>query len=210
MKRSTLLLLLLAMFLLLFGALFSLSDFKLQRAEMAVESSASTYAFGDNGNGSGLQTKALDLYVRAPAMIESELIQALRDALDTNPYVGRIELRQSPPAAGEESVLVLTMEDPQSLFWTPVYARAALTVDVAYASDGEVEWIGEEVVVLEAQEPPAARVVRVRGEYNFEGTAYGLISRPGYATYLAGEVAQTVNQALADTLTAQYTPLSQQ
>lgn len=210
MKRSTLLLLLSVMLLLLFGVLFSLSDFRLQRAEMAVESTASTYAFGDNGNGSGLQTKPLDLYVRAPAMIESELIQALREELATNPYVGQIELHETPPAAGKESVLVLTMEDPQSLFWTPVYARAALTVDVAYASDGEVEWIGEEVVELRAQEPPAARVVRVRGEYSFADSAYGLISRRGYFTYLAGEMAQTVNQALADTLAAQYASIGQQ
>ncbi len=210
MKRSTLLLLLSIMLLLVFGVLFSLSDFRLQHAEMAVDSTASTYAFGDDTEGSATQAQALDLYVRIPTMIESELVQALRDELATNPYVGQIKLRETPPAAGKESVLVLTMEDPQSLFWTPVYARAALVVDVAYASDGEVEWMGEEVVELKAQEPLAARIVRVRGEYSFDDSAYGLISRRGYFTYLADEVAQTVNQALADTLAAQYASSGQQ
>ncbi len=208
MKRATLLLLIPIALLLLFAAAIFLLDFRLQQAEMGVESSFSTYAFGQDGEGTAPPAQALDLYVRAPAMLEGELIEALQEELIANPHVGQINLRETPPAPGADSVFVLTMEGPQSYFWTPVYARSALTVDVAYASDGEVAWIGEQVVTIEADEKPAARVVRTRGEYTFDSTAYGLLSRPAYRRYLAEEIAHTVIDALASTLADQRGALS--
>ena len=201
MKRSTRLLLSVPLFLLfVIALLLYLFEFNFQRGEMTVESSASTYAFGEDVAGPAVAAPPVDLYLRVPAFLEARLVEALEEALAQNAYVGPVNFKELPPAAGSESVLVLTMEQPQMYRWTPLYAQAGLTVDLAYASDGEVAWIGEKVVTLTAEDKPDRRVVRLRGDYSFDYSAYGLLSRPGFVQYLADEMSQTVNETLANTL----------
>ena len=202
MKRT--LLLMLALIVLLLAAAFLLLDFRFQQAEMAVDSTASTYSFSIGEKTPLPLEQSLDLYVQGPPELEDELAEALSAKLATNPYVGEINLHEHevPPAPGADSVLIVAIEQPSTLFWSPLYARTTMTVDVAYASDGEVDWIDEDVVRLSNEGVPEP-VVRIEGEYAFDGSAYGLISGPGYAHYLAEEVAQTVNQSLADTIASQ-------
>lgn len=190
----------LAILIILFAAAFLLLDFRAQKAEMAVDSTVETYTFG-HGERSGPWPleQALDLYVQAPRDLEGELVEALSEELSANPYVGDINVQEAPPAAAKDSILVVEIAKPSVAFWSPFYARTVMTVDLAYASDGQVAWMDADTVHLvsgELSEP----VFRARGEYSFDGNAYGLISGPGYARYLAEEVAQTVNDSLADHL----------
>lgn len=199
MKRSTRLILFLVALLVIIAAVFLLLDFRLLRAQMAVDSNTETYSFSiDEGRRLPLE-QDLDLYVQAPQGLEEALVEALSEELPTNPYVGAVNVEEEPPAAAADSVLVVEIDEPSVLFWSPFYARTVMTVDVAYASDGEVAWIDEDVVALVSSDPPVP-VVRVRAEHTFNGRAYGLISGPGYASYLANELATYINAALANTL----------
>jgi len=197
MKRLAKLLLLATIVLVIFAAAFLLLDFRFQQAQMAVDSSVETYAFSVDDETPLPLEQTLDLYIRAPLSMEDELAEALRAELATNPYVREVKLREAPPAPADDSVLVLAIDEPSVLFWSPLYARTVLNVTAAYASDGAVDWIEEDVVHLE-NDGLANPVVRMRGEYALDGSAYGLISGPGYAHYLAEELAQMVNESLAN------------
>ncbi len=162
MKQSTQLILLLVGLLVVFTAIFLLLDFRLLQGQMAVNSSASTFASSVDEQSRFPLNQDVDLYVQAPQEFENKLVGALREALQTNPYLGEInpeidpELNPDaePLLAAEGSVLVIEIEDPTTFFWTPFYARSETTVQVAYASDGEVTWIGEDTVVFETTDPP--------------------------------------------------------
>jgi uncharacterized protein (TIGR01732 family) len=201
MKRSTQLIIVLFILLIALGAAFFLLDFRLMQAGMAENSNVATYSFSVSEETPLPLEQDLDLYVDGPPLLEEELVSALMAELRTNPYVRNVNLQEEPVTASADTVLVVEIAEPSTLFWSPVYARTVMTVDVAYASDGEVAWIEEQVVAL-ASDDASGPVVRVRGEYIFDGNAYGLISGPGYASYLSAQVAQTVNQSLADTLAA--------
>ncbi|HEX6383766.1 MAG TPA: hypothetical protein VF177_03755 [Anaerolineae bacterium] len=181
------------------AAAFLLLDFRLLRAQMAVDSNAGTYSFSIDEERRLPLEQDLDLYVQAPQGLEAQVVEALSEELPTNPYVRAVNVQEEPLAAAVDSVVVVEIDEPSVLFWSPFYARTVMTVDVAYASDGEVAWIDEDVVVLESSDPPVP-VVRVRAEHSFNGSAYGLISRPGYASYLANELATHINASLANTL----------
>lgn len=191
----------LVVLLVILAAAFLLLEFRLMRAQMAVDSESETFAFSVSGDERPLPLEQdLDLCVQAPQELEDELVEALREALKTNPYVRDVRLQGEPMVAAEDSVLVVTMDEPSVLFWSPFYTRSVITARVAYASDGEVDWIDQEPVVFESTEAPEEPVVRVRTTHEFEGNAYGLISGPGYAAYLVGELATQINGSLADTL----------
>lgn len=202
MKRGTLLLLLLAVLLVLLAAAFLLLEFRFQQARMATNSTVSTYAFGVDEETPVPLERSLDLYIETPLDMKDELAEALRTELASNPYVGDVNFREGPPAPADESVLVLATGESTVLFWTPFYVRTSIDVTAAYASDGAVDWIDEDVVVFE-NGGEYNTVVRVRGEYSFDGSAYGLISGPGYAHDLAEEVARSINRSLVDTLASQ-------
>ena len=201
MKRRNLLIVFLVGLLAIVAAAFLLLDFRLMRAQMAVDSESETFTFSVSGDERPLQLEQdLALYVEAPAGLEDELVAALREELKTNPYVRDINLQEEPLEAAEDTVLVVRIGEPSVLFWSPFYTRSEITARVAYASDGQVDWIDEDPVVIETTEAPSVPVARVRTTHEFNGTAYGLISGPGYATYLASELATQINPSLEDTL----------
>lgn len=198
MKRSTGIILILAGLIVLVIAFLTL-DFRLMQAELSVDSSASTSSATPQGADPLPLGRDLDLYVEAPPGIAVPLTEALAAGLASNPYVGVVTAREGPLLPSGDAVMVVLIDDPSALFWSPFYTRTLAEVDVAYASDGEVAWIDEDVVVLESTDPPTT-VKRVRAEHTFDGSAYGLISGPGYANYLAREMTQTINQSLSAAL----------
>lgn len=204
LKRIALLLLGL---LIIFAALFLLPDFHLLQGETAVDSQASTSSYRQAGaQGTLPSAQTVDLYVEAPARLEPDLTRTLAEALAANPYIGELRLQEAPPAPATGSVLVVTVTEPDTLFWSPFYTSAALTAEVAYASDGAVAWLEEEVVVFENTEGSPPLAVRMEATHQFDGSAYGLVSRPGYTSYLANQIAEQINTALADTLANQPPP----
>jgi hypothetical protein len=201
-KRRTQSMLLLAIAAVLITAAFLLLDFNLQQARMSVDSSRETYTFSIDENTTLPLEQDIDLYVDAPLNLQEELEAKLSEELPAVPYVRDVNLLEGTPDPSENSILIVEILEPAVEFWSPFYTRTLLTVDVAYASDGEVAWIDEPVVRLNNQGVPEP-VVRVHTEHNFDGSAYGLISRSGHNQYLAEEIAGTISHSLAATLASQ-------
>jgi hypothetical protein len=201
-KRRIQLTLLLAIAAVLITAAFLLLDFNLQQARMSVDSSGETYSFSVDEDTPLPLEQDIDLYVRAPLTLQEELAASLREQLPAVPYVRDVNILKGPSESSKDSILIVEILEPAVQFWSPFYTRTLATVDVVYASDGEVAWIDEPVVRLNNEGVPEP-VVRVHREHNFDGRAYGLISRPGYDQYLAEEIARTVSHALAAALASQ-------
>jgi hypothetical protein len=194
MKRNSSLYLILAAVLVIVAAFF-LVDFRLSQTSLATQSQTESYSFSVEEPNDVLANQALDLYVQAPERLRDELADSLVTALQDNPYASTVTLREEPLQSAAGSVLVVAVEEPSTLMWTPVYVRTDATVRFAYALDGEVAWIDVTPVVLESSDPPQA-VVRLRGTMDLDGSGYGLFSRPGYASYLADELAGQISGLL--------------
>jgi hypothetical protein len=156
----------------------------------------STYAFSIDEDSKLPLNQALEVYIIGNSGLERVLGQALENSLHNN-YIGSIELRQGDPQPTEKSVLVVEITKPD-LLWTPVYSQADIEMRVAYASDGEVDWIDEEPVNLSSGQP----AVRVRGDYQMQATATGLMSLTGVRTYFAQQLASQVAASLMERLTS--------
>lgn len=201
MKRFTVWIVLLVI-LIAVGAFLWL-DIRVVQGETAVESQVETYAFSASSEEMPLLLEQdLALYVIAPERLQDDLTAALVEQLGTSPYVRDVNRRQPPAAAAPDSVLVVEI-DEANVLWTPFYARSRLPVTVAYASDGEVAWIDEEVVRLNNDEPVEGLVVRLSGEFQVTDTAYGVMSLPGYYHYLGRQLAIRINESVAESLANQ-------
>lgn len=198
MKRNSTLLLLVA--ILVIVAAFFLLDFRLSQTSLSTQSQTARFAFSVE-EANGIPTgQDLDLYVQAPGWLREALTDSLETALRGNEYISTVTVREEPLQAADGAVLLVEVQEPNTLLWTPVYVRTDATVKVAYALDGDVAWIDVTPVVLESSDPPQA-VVRLRGTMDLDGNGYGLFSRPGYASYLADELAGQVNTLLQMQLT---------
>jgi hypothetical protein len=172
-------------------ALLLLVDFSLLRGNLMTESQAATYTFGLQEDDSLPLEQPLDLYVDAPRGLADALADALARDLANVPQIGPVTPQPLPAEAAADGVLLVEIDEPSVFVWTPLYTRAVMTVNVAYASDGEVTWIEEEVVRMTNDDP----VVRVRAAHDVDQTTVGLVSLPGYRRYLAEGVSiQIVNQ----------------
>ena len=193
MKRNTLLLLLIIVLLVVAAFLFV--DFRVSQQTMAVNSTAGRYTVGIESGDAIPAGRPLDLYVVAPQWLAPQLEEALAEALDENPYIGQLSVQQGPLHAASGSVLVVRVDGPATALWTPLYTRAVAQAKMAYALNGEVDWIDVTPVVMESGDPPQPDV-RIDATLDLEGSGYGLISRPGYFSYLAGEIATQINTVL--------------
>lgn len=176
---------------------FMLLDFHIVRGQAKSESQVSTYTFSIDEGSKLPPNQTLNVFVVGSGRFESELAAALEETLTDNPYIGPIVIRHESPVAATASVLVVDLTQPDIL-WTPFYSRGDIEMQVAYASDGEVGWIDEEAVNLDNSGP----VVRVRGDYQLQASAAGLMSLPGAHSFLAKQLADQIAASLMERLTS--------
>jgi hypothetical protein len=179
-----------------FVEIFLLLDFHLLSGNANSSSQVSTYDLGMEEVNQFPMNPNLDLYVLGNSRLESRLAKALPDALRGNIIANTIEISDGTPQASENSVLVIEVTKP-SMLWTPFYGQADIEFTVAYASDGEVDWIDEQSVDL--IESP---VFRLRGDYQMSANVYGLMSLPGFRSYLADKLAEQIGSSLRERLTS--------
>jgi hypothetical protein len=176
-------------------AAFLLLDFRLIQGKANASSQVSTYAFSiDKGTQLSIH-QPLDVYVIGNTEIGHTLAEALSETLTGIPGVSTIEFHDGTPELSEDSVLVVDVQQ-SDMTWTPFYSQTDVKMQVAYASDGEVEWIDEQTVELTNGKP----VVRVRGDYEMDASARGLMSLPGYRSYLAESLAEQIASSLTERL----------
>jgi len=129
------------------------------------------------------------LYVNANNRLKNVLQTEVTRLLQGQPEFGQIEVVESPEDNGGLPLPVVEVE-PQDMLWTPLYARAVLTVNVAYASDGDVSF--RKTVPVEFKHTTDQLTVKRSGIYTFNDASWGLISNPGYIKYLGGVIATAI------------------
>lgn len=191
MRKSLLITLLI---LAAFAAAFLL-DFRLLRGNLKAENQTATFSASLTEEQPLPMDQALDLYVIGPRRLADELAEELAGRLGATSYIGEVNRKEAPPVKTGTSLLVVEITRP-GVFWTPVFGRTDMEVKISYASDGEVDWMGEEVVYFSSGNP----TVRVRGEYRFRDSSFGLFSLPGYYSYLSDSIAAQLSVALKGAL----------
>lgn len=171
---------------------FLVLDFKVAFSTTTVDSQTTTL---NSGNGYA-ERPPLVIFVQAPNNLTEPLRQALFNQVGTLAPFSTMALTETPASDPGSAALVVVV-DPRTYIWTPVYARANLPVRVAFASDGQVDWnqLGEIDTVMQASPE-----VRMTGGLEIQDRSLGLISHPGYRSYIAnqisGKVVELINAAL--------------
>jgi len=106
-------------------------------------------------------------------------------------------LIETPTPVPGSAALVVVVDRPNYI-WTPVYATANVSVRIAFASDGGVDWnqLGEIDTVMQASPE-----VRLSGDLEIRDRSLGLISHPGYRSYIAGQISDKVVKSINTALT---------
>lgn len=195
-KSNTILVVILVALVLIFILAFLLLDFHILRGQANASSQVSTYTFSIDEDHKIPLNQNLYVYVRGGIGVEDRLAAALMESLVANPYIGTVEIQHGDPHSSSGSVLIVDLAQP-NLLWTPFYSRADIEMEVAYASDGQVDWIDQETVNLTNGQP----VIRLRGDYQMQASAAGLMSMPGFNRYLAQQLADQIAASLMERLT---------
>jgi hypothetical protein len=134
----------------------------------------------------------LVIFVQAPNILAEPLRRALFNRVGTIAPFSTMELIETPASEPGSAALVVDV-DRRTYIWTPVYAAANLSVRVAFASDGRVNWdqLGEIDTVLQASPE-----VRMSGDLVIWDRSLGLISYPGYRNYIAGQISDKVVESI--------------
>jgi hypothetical protein len=195
LRVAVLIAFLLLLFILVLAAAFLFTDFYSTQGRLDISSQVSAYSSSSIQKGTNLAlNEPLDVYVLGSGLLQQELSERMPDYLKMNPYVGSITMHSGPPVASTNCVLVIDLRS-KDILWTPFYARTTANIRMAFASDGAVDWIDQDVVRFESGQI----AVRVRGIYDVNARNYGIFSIPGYYEYLG----QSISKQLNDSLSAQ-------
>jgi hypothetical protein len=176
-------------------------DFKAASSTTTAESQVSTIRSGEGEAGS----PPLEIYVQAPQNLNERLRQELLSRAGTLASFSTVSLIETPgsdPGSDPGSAALVVAVDRRTYIWTPFYATAQLSVQVAFASDGQVDWnqLGEIDTVMQAS--PATRF---SADLEMRDRSLGLISHPGYRSHLARQISEKVLES-ARTALAGSTP----
>jgi len=193
MKRLPLSILILVLAVLLLAVTFLALDFWAARSTTTADSQVSTIRSGEQYD----LRPPLVVYVQAPDNLAGPLRRQLVEQLGTQAHFSTVDLTETPASISDTAALVVVV-DRRTYIWTPVYATASLDLRVAFATDGQVDWIELGQIVTDMQASPA---VRLSGELGIHDRSVGLISHPAYRRHIAGQISdrvvETVNAALA-------------
>ncbi|MBX2998410.1 MAG: hypothetical protein KF893_07845 [Caldilineaceae bacterium] len=127
-------------------------------------------------------------------LLDTNLTQELTDRF-------RLELPADKVTLGNESdgrpILWIEVRDTE-IHWTPFRANADLTIEVIYASDGDISWRNATGTIMSGDQP----AVHSRGNLQLLDNTQGIISRKAYqrhlSTQIAAEVYRMMHQPLFD------------
>ena len=189
---------LLLLILLIAGVVFLALDFHLAQSRANSGYNLST---GRSGGGelplAMRESPSLDVAVLGDGPLAGALRQALERQLARNPQLASVAVLEDAPETVDGPYLLVETQTAE-VFWTPVYARADLQVAIDFDSAGDLTSRGTPYIFRGKNAPQ----VKSGGEITVEDTAIGLISRPGYYTMLAEQVADQVDRAVTEI----YTP----
>ena len=134
----------------------------------------------------------LVIFVQAPDNLAQPLRRALFNRVGTLAPFSTMALTDTP-ASNPGSAALVVVVDRRTYIWTPIYATANLSVRVAFASDGRVDWnqLGEVDMVMQASPE-----VRMSGDLEIRDHSLGLISLHGYRSHIAGQISDKVVESI--------------
>ncbi len=194
MKRLPSCTLILLLAVLLLAVIFLALDFKSAFSTTTDDTVVTTISSGE-GYAEGLP---LVIFVQAPDNLAEPLRRALFNRVGILAPFSTMALTETPASDPGSAALVVVV-DRRTYIWTPVYATANLSVRVAFASDGRVDWnqLGEIDTVTQAS--PDARMT---GDLEIRDRSLGLISHPGYRSYIAGQISDKVVESINTAFTS--------
>lgn len=178
--------------LLVAAAVFLLLDFRLLRGQFNAEHQVSTFTFGNEGPQEIAQGQDVDLYMQGTNWITRGMVGSMIQALEANPRIGDVRLREGPPQPAGSPVLVVRV-DEADLLWALVYGQARVKLHASYATNGAVDWMDDETVIS----VPGPYTKWISGDFTAQDRSFGLISLPGYASYLGQQFGARISEALS-------------
>jgi hypothetical protein len=194
MKRLPSYALILLLTVLLLGVIFLTLDFKAAFSTTTNDTQVTTINSGEGY----AERPPLVIFVQAPDNLAEPLRRALFNRVGTLAPFSTMTLTETPASDPGSAALVVVV-DRRIYIWTPVYATANLSVRVAFASDGRVDWnqLGEIDTVMRASPE-----VRMSGNLEIRDRSLGLISHPGYRSYIAGQISDKVVESIKTAFTS--------
>jgi hypothetical protein len=179
------------------AVIFVALDFKAGSSTTTAESQMITIRSGDGETGN----LPLVIYVQAPENVNERLRQELFNRAGTLAPFSTMSLIETPgsdsvPDSGSAALVVAV--DRRTYVWTPFYATTQLSVRVAFASDGQVDW--DQLGQIVPDIPQASSAIRFRGDLEIRDRSLGLISHPGYRSHLAQQISDKVLESVRTAL----------
>ena len=193
MRRLPSFILVLLLAVLLLAVSFLALNFKAASSTTTGDTQMTTISSGERYTG----RPPLVIFVKAPDDLAEPLRRALFNRVGTLAPFSTMTLIETPTPVPGSAALVVVVDRPNYI-WTPVYATANVSVRVAFASDGQVDWnqLGEIDTVMQASPE-----VRLSGDLEIRDRSLGLISHPGYRSYIAGQISDKVVKSINTALT---------
>lgn len=193
MKRLPSWIVILLLAVLLLAVIFLALDFKAAFSTTTDDAQVTTIS-----SGAGYaESPPLVIFVQAPDNLDGPLRQALFNRVGTLAPFSTMDLTETPASDPGSAALVVVV-DRRTYIWTPVYAIANLSVRVAFATDGRVDWnqLGEIDTVMQTSPE-----IRMSGDLEIRDRSVGLISHPGYRSHIARQISDRVLDSIDTALT---------
>lgn len=176
------------------AVIFLAIDFKAAFSTTSADSQVTTIRSGERYAG----RPPLVIFVQAPDNLAGSLRLALFNRVGILAPFSTMSLVETPASDPDSAALVVVV-DRRTYIWTPVYATANLSVRVAFASDGRVDWnqLGEVDTVMQSSPE-----VRMSGNLEIRDRSLGLVSHPGYRSYIARQISNKVVESINTALTS--------
>ncbi len=179
------------------GALFFLISFRIISSRSALNSEVATSHPSQKAGPVAFSQPAPQLVVEGDDTLARALRNEITRMKKTGITLGQVNLISAQDVVAQSPLLVVSLRQ-QSGFWTPVYSRADLQVEAAYASNGDVSFRESEPTKFHLTEGQV--VIRYEGHYQLTDISWGVMSLPGYREYLAHQIAVDILTSLQNQL----------
>jgi len=196
----------LVMAILILPAAFIWTDFHVSISQTKIESQVSTYGFKGQTSEKLPAELPLQIYVENDDLFSRALRDQLNKRLKAIPRFNQVSILSEISVLGDhpqnsnQSVLIVNSSESGRL-WTPIYGRSQFTVNLIFASDGDISWRNDKVVRM--NNAAEVQVVRVSADFTVKDSSFGLISRIYYHKYIAEQVAAQLVKSLSTSIDAQ-------
>lgn len=176
----------------------ALTVLDLRLAKSQTNSDFSVASSRPGPDGAAYQPQTTYLFIEPNGRLAAALREEFGRRLGYAPQVGQFELVDDPDAHAGQPLAYIEIEQ-QRINWYGVTAKADVRAELAYSSNGDLYFRGQEPVAFVSPDDGARW--QLSGRYTIADTTSGLISLPGYHALLAEQLADQILNSLRQELT---------